>query len=328
MFLDYVDGAVARRWGSSAYGRVLDSLYDSLGWVVFPGHGHQPAIELGLVGRGGPPACSAWPGCCALSRFTVEGYVGESQPHYVGLPVLFSQYALLAAFLLALRWPGMDTGPSWCRGWCPSGRVRKPPAIMSYLLLVYAAVFGWRVPHRWLKPDFLPASLEGAVIDTDRTQSSAADHGPSQGDLAAPPASGQSVVATSRRPSVRPSRARVDLGLTSLALVDRRMPGLGLVGFFACTDPAGPGWQVLDQAGDWATGTGSAWDAVYGPIKRARITRDYRFNLAADYRIPGEPVNPSPLPPGLRRGRLPGLQPLPVRPLSRVPRRWSTSCAG
>ena len=141
MFLDYVDGAVARRWGSSAYGRVLDSLYDGLGWVVFPATVINLQLDWAWWGVAVTSLfCLA--GLLRLSRFTVEGYVGESQLHYVGLPVLFSQYALLAAFIwpplagimLALMVPWMVS----------ERRVRKPPALVSYLLLVYAAVFGWR----------------------------------------------------------------------------------------------------------------------------------------------------------------------------------------
>lgn len=141
MFLDYVDGAVARRWGSSAYGRVLDSLYDVLGWVLFP----AAVINLRLEWTWWSLVVTSLfclAGLLRLSRFTVEGYSGESEPHYVGLPVLFSQYALLAAFIwppsaalmLAVMVPLMVS----------ERRFRKPPPVLSYLLLVYGAVFGWR----------------------------------------------------------------------------------------------------------------------------------------------------------------------------------------
>ena len=75
-----------------------------------------------------------------------------------------------------------------------------------------------------------------------------------------------------------------------LALVDRRLPSLGLAGFFGCTDPAA-GVQVLDRASAWLRDRFSL-SAVYGPIN-GTITRDYRLNLTADYKIPGEPVNPA-----------------------------------
>ena len=141
MFLDYVDGAVARRWGSSAYGKVLDSLYDSLGWVFFPATVINLKLDWAWWGLMITSLfCLA--GLLRLSRFTVQGYVGDSQRHYVGLPVLFSQYALLAAFIwpplaavmLAVMVPLMVS----------ELRVRKPPPIVSYLLLAYAAFFGWR----------------------------------------------------------------------------------------------------------------------------------------------------------------------------------------
>lgn len=141
MFLDYVDGAVARRWGSSAYGRVLDSLYDAVGWVVFP----ATVVNLRLDWAWWSLAVTSLfclAGLLRLSRFTVEGYVGESRPHYVGLPVLFSQYALLAAFI----WPPLAA--IMLAAMVPlmvsEHRFRKPPPITSYLLLVYAAIFGWR----------------------------------------------------------------------------------------------------------------------------------------------------------------------------------------
>src|SRR3989344_5459857 len=35
-FLDYLDGTIARKYSGSSYGKVLDSLYDILGWSLFP----------------------------------------------------------------------------------------------------------------------------------------------------------------------------------------------------------------------------------------------------------------------------------------------------
>jgi hypothetical protein len=75
-----------------------------------------------------------------------------------------------------------------------------------------------------------------------------------------------------------------------MAIVDKRLPGKGLVGFFACTTPAS-GVQVLDQATAWLKKQPGVTD-VYGPIN-GTITRDYRFNVEDDYQIPGEPINPS-----------------------------------
>lgn len=74
-----------------------------------------------------------------------------------------------------------------------------------------------------------------------------------------------------------------------MALVDARMPKLGLVGFFGATTVES-GVEVLRQACDWLKQRGLT-DA-YGPIN-GTITGDYRFNLSEDYRISGEPVNPS-----------------------------------
>ena len=74
-----------------------------------------------------------------------------------------------------------------------------------------------------------------------------------------------------------------------IALVDSRMPNLGIVGFFACTDPS-VGAHVLDEATQWLRKKPGIKD-VYGPIN-GTITCDYRFNLEEDFLIPGEPVNP------------------------------------
>jgi phosphatidylserine synthase len=90
MFFDYLDGVVARKYGGSPYGQVLDSLYDILGWVLFP------ALVINIE------ASWAWWSiiittmyCVAaalrLSRFTIKGYKKTDKRYYVGLPVLFSK---------------------------------------------------------------------------------------------------------------------------------------------------------------------------------------------------------------------------------------------
>jgi hypothetical protein len=75
-----------------------------------------------------------------------------------------------------------------------------------------------------------------------------------------------------------------------MAMVDARLPGVGLVGFFACTNTS-VGSSVLKEACDWLKQKHGISN-VYGPIN-GTITRDYRFNLSDDYQIPGEPVNPA-----------------------------------
>lgn len=141
MFLDYMDGAVARKYGSSPYGKVLDSLYDALGWVLFP------ALVINIQ------AGWAWwaiavatlyclAGIIRLSRFTVSGYVENNKKYYTGLPVLFSKYALLTALIaeakisviiLAVMVPLMVS----------SRLVKKPHPFLSQLELLYAAIFLW-----------------------------------------------------------------------------------------------------------------------------------------------------------------------------------------
>lgn len=75
-----------------------------------------------------------------------------------------------------------------------------------------------------------------------------------------------------------------------MAIVDKRLPGIGIIGFFACTSESA-GSNVLQQACDWLKDEHGIRN-VYGPID-GTITRDYRFNLSDDFQIPGEPVNPT-----------------------------------
>lgn len=138
------------------------------------------------------------------------------------------------------------------------------------------------------EPDFLPASLADLLTLTERS------HPPS---IVAP----ATAIWRHHLRAANPLWPRLiahpfaDSGPDGprahvLAMLDRRLPRLGLVGFFACTDPAA-GVRVLDEACAWLRESFGV-DAAYGPINGS-ITRDYRFNLAADYLIPGEPVNPT-----------------------------------
>lgn len=141
MFFDYLDGAVARRYGSSPYGKVLDSLYDVLGWVLFP------ALAINIQAGWAWWAVFVTTIYCLfaiirLSRFTVSGYAGKNEKYYEGLPVLFSKYALLAVLIaetkisviiLAVMIPLMVS----------SRLIKKPHPLLSYLELLYAAVFLW-----------------------------------------------------------------------------------------------------------------------------------------------------------------------------------------
>ena len=74
-----------------------------------------------------------------------------------------------------------------------------------------------------------------------------------------------------------------------IAFVDRRLPKLGMIGFFGATSHDA-GNEVLRQACDWLRNKGMR--DVYGPIN-GTITLDYRFNTSNDLQIPGEPVNPT-----------------------------------
>jgi hypothetical protein len=75
-----------------------------------------------------------------------------------------------------------------------------------------------------------------------------------------------------------------------IAMVDRRLPNIGLVGYFACTNSV-VGAIVLEEAVEWLKNAYGLKD-VYGPIN-GTLPSDYRINLDDDFCFPGEPVNPS-----------------------------------
>lgn len=75
----------------------------------------------------------------------------------------------------------------------------------------------------------------------------------------------------------------------AIAMTDKRLPGIGLVGYFACTDLQ-TGAEVLTRAAEWLK-TKHGLAHVYGPIN-GTLPNDYRLNLHDDYVFPGEPVNP------------------------------------
>lgn len=141
MFLDYLDGTIARKYGGSPYGKVLDSLYDILGWVLFP------ALVINIQADWAWWAVMVTTLYCLsavirLSRFTVVGYVETDQKYYTGMPVLFSKYALLVALLaqaklsvivLAVMIPLMVS----------SRLVKKPHPFLAQLELFYAVIFLW-----------------------------------------------------------------------------------------------------------------------------------------------------------------------------------------
>lgn len=140
-FLDYLDGVVARRYGSSPYGKVLDSLFDVLGWVLFP------ALVANIQTQWAWWSIAVTTAYCLfaiirLGRFTVGGYVESDKRYYVGLPVLFSKYALLVVFvadaklsvaLLTAMIPLMIS----------SRLIPKPHPVTAQAELLFAAFFVW-----------------------------------------------------------------------------------------------------------------------------------------------------------------------------------------
>jgi CDP-diacylglycerol--serine O-phosphatidyltransferase len=141
MFLDYLDGKLARKYGGSPYGKVLDSLYDILGWVLFP------ALMVNVQSDWAWWSLIITSTYCLfsalrLSRFTVAGYVETSKRYYTGMPVSYSRYALLVVFvagakisaiMLAVMIPIMVS----------SRLFRKSPPFLMQINLLYAAIFIW-----------------------------------------------------------------------------------------------------------------------------------------------------------------------------------------
>jgi hypothetical protein len=74
-----------------------------------------------------------------------------------------------------------------------------------------------------------------------------------------------------------------------MAIIDKRLPNIGIVGYFACTN-TGAGAEVLSQAVEWLKHSHGLRD-VYGPIN-GTLPSDYRLNLSDSFSFPGEPVNP------------------------------------
>ncbi len=75
-----------------------------------------------------------------------------------------------------------------------------------------------------------------------------------------------------------------------IAMIDSRLPKIGIVGYFGCTNYES-GVKVLNQATEWLKNERNL-KVIYGPIN-GTITNDYRFNLQEDFLIPGEPINPT-----------------------------------
>lgn len=141
MFLDYLDGYIARKYGGSAYGKVLDSLYDIMGWVLFP------ALMVNIQTGWAWWSLAVTTLYCLfaalrLSRFTVKGYIETDRRYFIGLPVSYSRYPLLvvplfggvlSACMLAVMIPLMVS----------SRLFRKSPPWLMQINLLYAAFFLW-----------------------------------------------------------------------------------------------------------------------------------------------------------------------------------------
>jgi CDP-diacylglycerol--serine O-phosphatidyltransferase len=139
MFFDYLDGSIARKYGGSAYGKVLDTLYDILGFVLFPSL--VVLLKSNWLWWVLPiTALYHLSATLRLARFTTQGYMEASKRYYIGLPVLYSKYALLISFIanakvsaiiLAIMVPLMIS----------SKPVKKPHPLFAYFNLLYAVIY-------------------------------------------------------------------------------------------------------------------------------------------------------------------------------------------
>lgn len=140
MFLDYLDGAVARARGGSPYGAVLDSLGDMLIWVLFPALVINIQMHFAWWSVAVTSAYMMF-AVIRLGRFTVAGYVKSDKAYYTGLPVLFSKYALLLSFVPHFGWLAV----AWLAAMIPlmvSWRlVPKPHPLVTQSEIVIAAIF-------------------------------------------------------------------------------------------------------------------------------------------------------------------------------------------
>lgn len=138
-FFDYLDGVIARKYGGSSYGKIYDSLYDVLGWVLFP----ALVVNIQLQWQWWVVIITTFfcvSAIMRLGRFAVEGYTKQDKLYYVGVPVLYSKYALLTVFflngflavaILSIMIPLMIT--SWL--------IPKQHSFFAQLEFVYALVF-------------------------------------------------------------------------------------------------------------------------------------------------------------------------------------------
>ena len=85
---DYADGVVARRYGASPYGKLLDSFFDEFEYLLFPAAYLLGATDLAVAYL---PVVFVMVGCglLRLARFTAEGFSDESARHYMGMPVFY-----------------------------------------------------------------------------------------------------------------------------------------------------------------------------------------------------------------------------------------------
>lgn len=100
VLFDFADGLASRLFGSSAYGKFLDSSYDILAYLIFP------FLYLIIADRiqGVLLVIFILPilaGILRLARFTNEGFCDKDARYYIGMPVFYLGLLPIAAYYSA-----------------------------------------------------------------------------------------------------------------------------------------------------------------------------------------------------------------------------------
>ncbi len=95
---DFFDGILARKYGSSRYGELLDAFFDVAGFLLFPISFYIVYFDVPLIGLA-PCVAIMISGCLRLARFVKTGFSDTSASHYVGMPVFYIAFLpILAIF--------------------------------------------------------------------------------------------------------------------------------------------------------------------------------------------------------------------------------------
>lgn len=95
---DFFDGMIARKYGGSKYGEMLDAFFDVMGFLVFPIAFYIIYFHIHLIGLI-PCIAIVVAGCLRLARFVKTGFSEPSASHYVGMPVFYIALLPIASIL-------------------------------------------------------------------------------------------------------------------------------------------------------------------------------------------------------------------------------------